>query len=153
MTRLPLLLLLQAATAVADQPATAPSNRQAGAHAPEPAAASIDESGAGRIDETTPPPIDRPTQRPAPVIDLALINRLVDERLAARGDTAGWDPRGGFYIQNREHTARLKLGGFTQFDGRFFVPRDSDPKVDQFAFTSIRPDLQGTVFEHYDFRD
>ncbi len=210
MKRLSLLLLLQAATAAADQPATTRNNQQATAHAPEPARphprdgdpatpsekpsdtqrtpdtdardarpapagadgkpdaagpasdappappstapASIDESGAGRIDETTPPPSERQAPRPAPVIDLAAINRLVDERLAARGDTAGWDPTGGFYIQNREHTARLKLGGFTQFDGRFFVPRDSDPKVDQFAFTSIRPDLQGTVFEHYDFR-
>ena len=220
MTRFPLLLLLQAATAAADQPATTPNNRQATAHAPEPkrgpavgdaaapvetqrgapadhpatwpdrdldnppttvparntdgsspassdrdsaddhpAAASdrsttgaIDDAGAGRTDDTEPPPLDRQGSRPAPVIDLALIDRLVDERLAARGDTAGWDPGGGFYIQNREHTAKLKLGGFTQFDGRFFVPRNSDPKVDQFAFTSIRPDLQGTVFEHYDFR-
>ena len=169
MTRLSLLLLLPAGIAMADQPATTPNNRQATAHAPEapataeatpvatsdtpstpPAAATIEESNAGRIDETTPPPIERATPQPAAVIDLATIDRLVDERLALRGDTAGWD--NGFYIQNREHTARLKIGGVTQFDGRFFVPRDSDPKVDQFGFRSIRPDLQGTVFEHYDFR-
>ena len=170
MTRLPLLLLLPAGIAMADQPATTPNNRQATAHAPEaptttaaatpvpvtdapttpPAAAAIEESNAGRVDQTAPAPSERPAPAPAPVIDLATIERLVDERLALRGDTAGWD--NGFYIQNREHTARLKIGGVTQFDGRFFVPRDSDPKVDQFGFRSIRPDLQGTVFEHYDFR-
>jgi phosphate-selective porin OprO/OprP len=150
MKALPFLLLVQAATAAADQPATTPNNRQA-TESPPTAPSSIDESGAGRVDQTEPPPFGR-HPAPTPAIDIELINKLVDERIAARGDTAGWDPQGGFYIQNREHTSRLKLGGFTQFDGRFFVPRDSDPKIDQFAFTSIRPDLQGTVADHFDFR-
>lgn len=39
-----------------------------------------------------------------------------------------------------------------QFDGRFFVADSDDPHTDQFGFRSIRPDLQGTLFEHYDFR-
>lgn len=154
MKRFSLLLLALGAPAFADQPATTPNNRQATAHAPDEATttSSIDDSGAGRTDQTEPPPFGREPVTPprGAQIDAALINQLVDARLKALGDTAGWD--NGFYIQNREHTARLKIGGVTQFDGRFFVPRDSDPKVDQFGFRSIRPDLQGTVFEHYDFR-
>ena len=165
--RLALPLLLVATDAFADLPATVPNNKQATVReaaspavvapvleaetgTPATAPASIEASGAGRLDGTEPPPLDRAVPQPSATIDVAALDRLVDARLAALGDTAGWD--NGFYIQNRAHTARLKIGGVTQFDGRFFVPRDSDPKVDQFGFRSIRPDFQGTVYEHYDFR-
>lgn len=146
-----LVLVLLSTPAFADLPATVPLNRQATTEAPaQTAPQAIDESNAGRIDQTEPPPELTHDKPNSATIDVATVNKLVEDRIKALGDTAGWD--NGFYIQNREHTARLKIGGVTQFDGRFFVPRDSDPKVDQFGFRSIRPDLQGTVFEHYDFR-
>jgi phosphate-selective porin OprO/OprP len=53
---------------------------------------------------------------------------------------------------SRRATATSKIGGLTQFDGRFFVADANDPKVDQFGFRSIRPDLNATVLDHYDFR-
>lgn len=108
-----------------------------------------------------PPPEPTPTPAPAPppaptiatpVLDAAAVNALIDERLAARKtpDTAGW--KDGFYLQTADKATRLKIGGFTQFDGRFFVADSKDPHVDTFGFRSIRPDLQGTLFEHFDFR-
>jgi phosphate-selective porin OprO/OprP len=80
----------------------------------------------------------------------ALIDERVTARLAERKDTAGW--KDGFFVQTSDGANKLKLGGFTQFDGRFFIADTKDPHTDQFGFRSIRPDLQGTLFEHYDFR-
>ncbi len=57
----------------------------------------------------------------------------------------------GFVITSDGGASRLKVGGILQFDGRFFVD-DSPPLLDQFAFRSVRPDLQATLAEHYDFR-
>jgi phosphate-selective porin OprO/OprP len=87
----------------------------------------------------------------APVFDAASIDRIVDARIAATPETAGWGSE-GFFVQTRDRTSRLKIGGLTQFDGRFFVAEANDPKVDQFGFRTIRPELNGTVLDHYDFR-
>jgi phosphate-selective porin OprO/OprP len=111
--------------------------------------------------EPPPPPSDEPTRvepapapAPPPVFDAAMIEKLVDQRvddrLAKQPRTAGW--KDGFFVQTPDGGTKLKIGGFTQFDGRFFVADTDDPHVDQFGFRSIRPDLQGTLFEHYDFR-
>ena len=89
-----------------------------------------------------PVPVDQPAPviapAPSPGLDAAQVNALIDERLAARKerDTAGW--KDGFYIQTPDKATRLKIGGFTQFDGRFFVADSNDPHVDTFGFRSIR---------------
>ena len=49
-------------------------------------------------------------------------------------------------------SSKLLIGGISQFDGRFFVGDDADRTLDQFAFRTLRLDLRGTVFDHYDFR-
>src|ERR1700690_2407379 len=106
--------------------------------------------------ETAPAPAPTPTPTPTPepaiarTLDAADVERLVDQRLAAQPQTAGW--KDGFFVQSADRTSKLEIGGFTQFDGRFFVADAQAPGVDQFGFRSIRPDLQGTVLEHYDFR-
>ena len=101
-----------------------------------------------------PPPIDDPAPPPAPVakpaIDPALIQAIVDERIAAAPKTAGWDD--GFFVRTTDGTTSIHIGGYTQFDSRFFADDAADPHTDQFGFRSIRPELKGTVFEHYDFR-
>lgn len=113
--------------------------------------ASAEEPPAPPADPTAAPPATPP---PPPVFDAAVIEKLVDarvdERLAQQPKTAGW--KDGFYLQTSDGGTRLKIGGIIQFDGRFFVADSTDPHVDQFGFRSIRVDLQGTLFEHYDFR-
>jgi phosphate-selective porin OprO/OprP len=119
---------------------------------------------------TTEPPAEQPTEATAtttatepvvvptspttvvasPGLDAAQVNALIDDRLAARKDTAGF--KDGFFVQTSDAKTKLKIGGFTQFDGRFFVAEGDDPHTDTFGFRSIRPDLQGTLFEHFDFR-
>ena len=44
------------------------------------------------------------------------------------------------------------VGGYMQLDGKLFVDDSADPQVDQIAFRSIRPELKGTVLDHYDVR-
>jgi phosphate-selective porin OprO and OprP len=97
-----------------------------------------------------PPVVVAPTPPPAPAIDRALLAQLVDERIAAAPKTAGW--KDGFYIQTAAGDSKLTIGGFTQFDGRFFVVDRTPAQVDQFGFRSIRPDLRGTLLDHYDVR-
>lgn len=104
---------------------------------------------------TEAPPVEAVVTTPpvvvaSPGLDAAQVNALIDDRLAARKDTAGF--KDGFFVQTSDAKTKLKIGGFTQFDGRFFVAEGNDPHTDTFGFRSIRPDLQGTLFEHFDFR-
>jgi len=87
---------------------------------------------------------------PAAGLDAAAIEHLIDARLAGRLKTAGW--KDGFFVQSEDGTSRLRIGGVVQFDGRFFAGDASDPHVDQFTFRSIRSYIEGTLWEHYDFR-
>jgi phosphate-selective porin OprO/OprP len=70
--------------------------------------------------------------------------------LAGRPKTSGW--KDGFFVQSEDGQNRLRIGGVIQFDGRFFVDDARDPHVDQFTFRSIRSYIEGTLWEHYDFR-
>lgn len=122
-----------------------------GAHAqPNPVVAGTDEPAP--VPETAAPiePVIAPAPPPPAGLTRADVNALIDERLAARKAPAGW--KDGFFVQTDDAKTKLKIGGFTQFDGRFFVAEGNDPHTDTFGFRSIRPDLQGTLFEHFDFR-
>ncbi len=116
---------------------------------PDPSAESAPLTVSGPAAVPTPAAVTAPALV-TPVLDAAEVNALIDARLAARKDTAGW--KDGFFIQTPDAKSKLKIGGFTQFDGRFFVADSKDPHTDTFGFRSIRPDLQGTLFEHFDFR-
>ncbi len=121
------------------------------AHAqPNPVVAGTDEPAP--VPDAAPPiePVVAPAS-PAPAgLTRDDVNALIDERLAARKQPAGF--KDGFFVQTEDAKTKLKIGGFTQFDGRFFVAENNDPHTDTFGFRSIRPDLQGTLFEHFDFR-
>lgn len=65
--------------------------------------------------------------------------------------TAGHDDT-GFFLSSADGTSRLRLGGYMQFDGRYFAGDSADALTNQFAFRSVRPELRGTLFDHYDFR-
>ncbi|HEX2689330.1 MAG TPA: porin [Kofleriaceae bacterium] len=141
-------LLGSSAHAQPTTPGTPPSD--AGAASPDP--------GAPAPAPDAPPTPDAPVASqppsPPPVLDAAAIEKLidarVDERLAKQPRAAGG--KDGFFVQTSDGGSRIQIGGILQFDGRWFIDDADDPHVDQFAFRSIRPDLQGTLFEHYDFR-
>jgi phosphate-selective porin OprO/OprP len=60
--------------------------------------------------------------------------------------------RDAFILAASSGTSKLYIGGISQFDGRFFVDDNPDPGSDQFYFQTLRIDVRGTVFDHYDFR-
>ena len=59
--------------------------------------------------------------------------------------------RDGFVIASDDGASHLRVGAILQYDGRFFVD-DTPQLTDQFAFRSIRPDLQASLGEHLDAR-
>lgn len=62
--------------------------------------------------------------------------------------SAGQD---GFSFSSADTNFVLKLRGYVQADGRFFV-NDGIPVNDTFLMRRVRPILEGTLFKHYDYR-
>jgi len=59
--------------------------------------------------------------------------------------------RDGFTIRSADNNFQLRVGGYIQADGRFFVgPNQFDTSA--FTVRRIRPIVQGTVSKYFDFR-
>jgi phosphate-selective porin OprO/OprP len=58
----------------------------------------------------------------------------------------------GFYINSADNRFKLRIGAYTQADGRFFINDSADSNTSQFLFRRARLDIQGTVFRYFDFR-
>jgi phosphate-selective porin OprO/OprP len=59
--------------------------------------------------------------------------------------------RDGFTIRSSDNNFQLRLGGYIQADGRFFVGPDQID-TSTFILRRIRPIIQGTVYKNIDFR-
>ena len=93
-------------------------------------------SAAAVADATTAPSSSTPTRPEAQV--------------AALSPTSGY--KDGFILAAGDGSSKLYIGGIAQFDGRVFVDDNPDPASDEFYFQTLRIDLRGTLFDHYDFR-
>jgi phosphate-selective porin OprO and OprP len=131
-------------------PAVAPSTPEPAA-APSPVAAGEASSEPSAVPPEPPPSTETPpaAAATAAAIDPALIAAIVDERLAARERVTFKE---GFHLQTADGAAKLRIGGYTHFDSRFFVADDAERNVDQFTFRRIRPELAGTLFDRAGFR-
>jgi phosphate-selective porin OprO/OprP len=59
----------------------------------------------------------------------------------------------GFQIRSRDGKSyRLRLRGYVQTDGRFFVDGGDDTTQETFTLRRVRPIFEGTLFESADFR-
>jgi phosphate-selective porin OprO/OprP len=58
----------------------------------------------------------------------------------------------GFSIQSADGKYKLRIGGYIQFDGRFFLDDTGDKLANQFVLRRVRPILEGTVYKYFDFR-
>ncbi len=65
--------------------------------------------------------------------------------------TAARAPGDGFTIQTEEGDYRLRIGGYLQGDGRFFLDDASKQGTDSFVLRRARPVLQGTLAKRFDF--
>jgi len=75
-----------------------------------------------------------------------------DAAAAKSASTATVDAsRDGFTIRSSDNNFQLRLGGYIQADGRFFVGPDQID-TSTFVLRRIRPIIQGTVYKNIDFR-
>jgi phosphate-selective porin OprO/OprP len=58
----------------------------------------------------------------------------------------------GFSIASPEEDFLLRFRGYLQADGRFYPDDDENALDDTFTLRRIRPILEGTIWEHYNFR-
>ena len=79
----------------------------------------------------------------------AQVNAAIENQKAAK-PTTGWID--GFVVGSSDGRFKLKIGAYTQADGRFFVNDAQNRNTNQFLFRRVRPDIQGTVFRYFDFR-
>jgi phosphate-selective porin OprO/OprP len=57
----------------------------------------------------------------------------------------------GFFIRSRDDSYNLRIGGYMQADGRFYLS-EPKPTGSEFLIRRLRPYLEGTVGKYYDFR-
>lgn len=60
--------------------------------------------------------------------------------------------KNGFTINTPEGDFKLRIGGYAQADGRFFIDNLPGTAHDQFLLRRARIDVSGTVFKYFDFR-
>lgn len=58
----------------------------------------------------------------------------------------------GFIIKSANGDHQLRLGGYVQFDGRFYLDDENHSASDTFTLRRVRPVIEGTVAKHFDFR-
>lgn len=63
-----------------------------------------------------------------------------------------WADTGGFYLKSADGNFQLKIGGYIQADGRFFIDDKAKPLPDTFLLRRVRPVFEGTVSKFIDFR-
>jgi len=57
----------------------------------------------------------------------------------------------GFVLQSEDGAYKLKVGGYLQADGRFYLEDADKAGTDTFILRRVRPILQGTVAKYFDF--
>jgi len=95
------------------------------------------------------PPPSPPPEQPMPPVDAtpAEPDAATPEKKPA---TAGASPD-GFVIQSDGGDYRLQLRAYAQFDGRFYPGDDEGSATNTFLLRRVRPILQGTVAQHFEF--
>lgn len=58
----------------------------------------------------------------------------------------------GFVIKSANGDYQLKLSGYVQLDGRFFLDDENHSATDTFTLRRVRPIVEGTLARHFDFR-
>jgi phosphate-selective porin OprO and OprP len=60
--------------------------------------------------------------------------------------------RDGFSFRSTDGTFTLRLRGYLQSDGRFFLADDERPAPDTFTMRRVRPVVESTLYNRFDFR-
>ena len=71
---------------------------------------------------------------------------------AKEAPTVSASAKDGFSIQSADKSFRLRLRGYVQADGRFFLDDSEDKSIDTFTLRRVRPILEGTLGKYAGFR-
>lgn len=71
---------------------------------------------------------------------------------AAKSQGQAVADKGGFELKSADGAFRLKLRGYLQVDGRFFLADEKLPASDSWVIRRARPVLEGTLFKFVDFK-
>ena len=93
----------------------------------------------------------------AQLTQLKIVSRqaeLEKEQAAERAKTASQPSAGrsGFSLQSADGQFRLRLRGYLHSDGRFFLDDGGQPAVDTFVLRRVRPIVEATMYDIFDFR-
>lgn len=79
---------------------------------------------------------------------------LAEEKAAEAAKTAGTVTAGkdGFSLRSADGAFQLKIRGYVQADGRFFLDDTDRPATDTFLLRRVRPIVEGTLWKNFDFR-
>ncbi len=58
----------------------------------------------------------------------------------------------GFRLQSADSNYVLRVGGYAQADGRFYLHDKANNGTDTFLMRRVRPILEGTLYQDFDFR-
>jgi len=88
--------------------------------------------------------------------------REIDQQQAQQRATAAAEPAkpgpvllagpGGFGLQSPNSNFVLRLRGYAQADGRFYLGDKANNGVDTFLMRRVRPIFEGTLYHDFDFR-
>lgn len=86
----------------------------------------------------------------APAADRKQDARLEAAKPVDKGPQAKADAE-GFVMQSGDGAFRLRLGGYVQLDGRFYLDDSAKAGVDTWVTRRVRTTVQGTVARYFDF--
>ena len=85
-----------------------------------------------------------------------IVDRKLDQQQSATREEALTRPvvdvgPDGFFIHSQDNSYNLRIGGYMQADGRFYLS-EPKPTGSEFLIRRLRPYFEGTVAKYYDFR-
>lgn len=80
------------------------------------------------------------------------VEDTIDDKIRQAKPVAGYEKGSGFFIQNQAGDYKLRLGGYTQLQGRFFLSDANGSNTDQFLFRRVRPEMSGSLTKYVDFK-
>jgi len=88
---------------------------------------------------------------------IRILDRQIEldkEAAAEKAKTAGQANAGkdGFSLKSADGNFLLRVRGYVQLDGRFFLDDEQKPAIDTFTLRRVRPIFEGTVYKIFDFR-
>jgi phosphate-selective porin OprO/OprP len=122
------------------------------ARAQEPAAEpATQEEGQAEEPQTLEERVDELDQK------LRVLDRKAEiekEQAAEKAKTAGAAVAGrdGFSLRSADGNFQLRLRGYVQADGRFFLDDEERPGTDTFLLRRVRPIFEGTLWKNFGFR-